>query len=642
MDSLPIIRPVQPKDFAQLLALARVVATENDAFAWGDLCSSGEEGILSEMWIPDQSQARPKHRETFVCEIEGYNGIVGAYTLQPNDLPRCSHIAKCAYMVAPDARGHGLGKQLCAHSLREGRRHRYTGVHLDMVVSTNIPAIKVFSSCGFKLMCTLPKVFRHAVEGLVDAHTMFHDFNGSESDRSRRTSFASVEFANASTNYKFMIGDEINLRLQPVPSFTIQPPLPEGVSFCSSTGVIHGVPLRSCPEITYQIVAGEARFQVSERVSNSEASVCINEAFAAQLENIIDVRDMPKEPLRIRAYGDWMIWMVHRAWLNDPTLVELNFTNMHMPEPNIEPRIAPKLMKAMETNTYIQVLSLSNANVQKLQGIELANALRMNCTVKTLNLESNCLDSISVRQLALSIRDNGASTIEQLRVSHQRQMGNLFFGRPAEEAVGMMMQRNMTIVKLGFECDDAHWRNEIDRALVRNNDKLRRTLQGTSSDADHAGYDEEKTLGQIKLQEVPSMEVSPHDFFHEGNDHRAILRSYMAQNLQLPTPQQLQHYAKSVGSVIPYTSTAPLIRACRSWLLENAVGNGAIVVDAFGVASEGTLNSWQESNERWNVDVGTLVGTRLNFKSDREPLLFLSNNWSPWLGSTKRRSRGGA
>jgi len=97
----------------------------------------------------------------------------------------------------------------------------------------------------------------------------------------------------------------------------------------------------------------------------SIAVVCINEAFAAQVENVVDVADMPREPARTRTFGDWMIWMVHRAWLNDPTLIEFSFNSMHMPLPHLESRIAPKLMEAMKSNTYIEVLSLSNANVQK-------------------------------------------------------------------------------------------------------------------------------------------------------------------------------------------------------------------------------------------------------------------------------------
>jgi hypothetical protein len=45
-----------------------------------------------------------------------------------------------------------------------------------------------------------------------------------------------------------------------------------------------------------------------------------------------------------------------------------------------------------------------------------------------------------------------------------------------------MMQSNMTIVKLAFQCDDAHWRNEIDRALVRNNDRMRRKVQSAKGE----------------------------------------------------------------------------------------------------------------------------------------------------------------
>eukprot|EP00913_Durusdinium_trenchii_P001790 g1658.t1 len=166
----------------------------------------------------------------------------------------------------------------------------------------------------------------------------------------------------------------------------------------------------------------------------------INEAFATQVEAVTQIENLLPEPPRIRgSYGDWMIWMVHRAWLNDPSLVDFNFGNMrlgpnrthkhgaflHMPPGHIEPRIAPKLVNAMARNTHIEILTLSNSNLQKAQGCELGTSLRQNTTVKSVNLESNWLDS------------------------------NAFFGRPTEEAVGQMMWSNESIVKLGFECDDA-------------------------------------------------------------------------------------------------------------------------------------------------------------------------------------------
>lgn len=319
-------------------------------------------------------------------------------------------------------------------------------------------------------------------------------------------------------------------------------------------------------------------------------------------------------------------------------LVDFNFDNMHMPAPHLEPRIAPKLMKAMCTNTYIEVLSLSNSNVQKSTALELADALRQNSIVRTLNLEGNCLDSNSIREIAFGIKDNADSHLEQLRLQHQQGMGN-FCGRPTEEALGHMMHRNQTIVKLGFECDDAHWRNSIDRALVRNND-VRRRRQSLLTVEELDAPAEEKTLGQLALQASPAPTVT--DFFDDGSPQHGLLRAYMAQNLQLPNTAQLQHYAKNHETPMPYTIAAPLIKQCRTWLLDAALESDIFVVDAFGMSSMGTLRAWQEVAERWNVEICSEEIGRLTFKANKEPSIFLSDSWTSWLNRTKPASEGGA
>ena len=60
---------------------------------------------------------------------------------------------------------------------------------------------------------------------------------------------------------------------------------------------------------------------------------------------------------------------VHRAWLDDPTLVDFDFTNTPMPPAHIEPRIAPKLVRAMETNSHIENLTLYDSNLQKAESL---------------------------------------------------------------------------------------------------------------------------------------------------------------------------------------------------------------------------------------------------------------------------------
>merc|ERR1719330_2217594 len=273
--------------------------------------------------------------------------------------------------------------------------------------------------------------------------------------------------------------------------FSVQPPLPEGLNLDPYSGVVSGSASAGCSsmsthiltvsfstELSLQIEGGgdlsmTRRFSSHQSCGGSSDALMINEDFARKLEHIVDAAGLLPEPVKAREYGNWMIWMVHRAWIDDESLIELDFTSMHMPPCHNEKRIAPKLMRAMATNTHLEVLSLSNSNLERAAGLMLAEALRQNGTLLELDLASNWLDSNTVRELALAIQSNPKCALEHFRVSPQKQMGQ-FFGRPTEQAVGEMMQTNETIVKLGFDCDDAHWRNVIDRALLRNNDYWRK------------------------------------------------------------------------------------------------------------------------------------------------------------------------
>ncbi len=47
-----------------------------------------------------------------------------------------------------------------------------------------------------------------------------------------------------------------------------------------------------------------------------------------------------------------MIWMVHRCWLNDPTLDVLDFSCMEMPLPHVEPRCAVQAIAEAEKDGW--------------------------------------------------------------------------------------------------------------------------------------------------------------------------------------------------------------------------------------------------------------------------------------------------
>merc|ERR1719460_3220774 len=95
-----------------------------------------------------------------------------------------------------------------------------------------------------------------------------------------------------------------------------------------------------------------------------------------------------------------------KSSLNDPSLTDFSFSNMQMPLPHLEPRVAPKLMKALERNTYITTLNLSNVNMQKPEGPTMAAALKVNKTLVHVNIESNNVDTASMCKMAEALKEN--------------------------------------------------------------------------------------------------------------------------------------------------------------------------------------------------------------------------------------------
>ena len=75
-------------------------------------------------------------------------------------------------MVAPDARGKGIGRALCIHSLDKARRLGFRSMQYNLVASTNKGAIRWWTEMGFETVGTVPGAFNHSTEGYVDALIM--------------------------------------------------------------------------------------------------------------------------------------------------------------------------------------------------------------------------------------------------------------------------------------------------------------------------------------------------------------------------------------------------------------------------------------------------------------------------------------
>ena len=94
------------------------------------------------------------------------------YKLIPNHVGLGSHVANASFMVDPAAQGKGAGRAMGEHCLDEARRAGYQAMQFNFVVSTNTAAVELWKKLGFEIVGTLPKAFRHATLGHVDAFVM--------------------------------------------------------------------------------------------------------------------------------------------------------------------------------------------------------------------------------------------------------------------------------------------------------------------------------------------------------------------------------------------------------------------------------------------------------------------------------------
>jgi len=186
-------------------------------------------------------------------------------------------------------------------------------------------------------------------------------------------------------------------------------------------------------------------------------------------ENCEDLAKL--EPSKENNLGWWMIWMVHRLQLDDPSLTVLDFSNLQMPAGDHEQEVAPKLVKALANNHHIQELVMPNANLRAEEARILAETLPSNTSLKILNIDSNVLRP---DDLALVIKGVGSNrSIEELRCNNQY-LGDAGRSRgPALEALLEAVQANTNIVKLGMTITEAHYSNEINKQLMKNRDKVR-------------------------------------------------------------------------------------------------------------------------------------------------------------------------
>lgn len=157
-----VIRPATADDWAAIFPIIQHVVGEGETYA---LPASLSSDAAREYWM-EQPPA-----QTVVAELHG--AIVGTAKMGPNRPGHGDHIGTASFMVAPEARGRGVGRALAEHVVHWHRDEGYRGIQFNAVVETNTPAVRLWQDLGFAIVGTVPDAFRHPSEGLVALHVMY-------------------------------------------------------------------------------------------------------------------------------------------------------------------------------------------------------------------------------------------------------------------------------------------------------------------------------------------------------------------------------------------------------------------------------------------------------------------------------------
>uniref|UniRef100_M3YZV2 Leiomodin-3 n=1 Tax=Mustela putorius furo TaxID=9669 RepID=M3YZV2_MUSPF len=158
---------------------------------------------------------------------------------------------------------------------------------------------------------------------------------------------------------------------------------------------------------------------------------------------------------------------LRRVRQNDPDMKELNLNNIE----NIPKEMLLDFVNAMKKNKHIKTFSLANVGADENVAFALANMLRENRSITTLNIESNFITGKGIVAIMRCLQFN--ETLTELRFHNQRHM----LGHHAEMEISRLLKANTTLLKVGYHFELPGPRMVVTNLLTRNQDKQRQKRQ---------------------------------------------------------------------------------------------------------------------------------------------------------------------
>ncbi|WP_166390794.1 GNAT family N-acetyltransferase [Nocardioides ochotonae] len=156
-----VIRTATDADWAQIWPFLQETVQAGETYAY-PLDLTPEAG--RRLWM----QAPPGRTAVLVEDGE----VLGSATMGPNRPGRGSHVGTASFLVAPAARGRGVGRALGEHVVQWHRDQGFRAIQFNAVVETNTAAVRLWRALGFRIVGTVPEAFDSAAHGLVGLHVM--------------------------------------------------------------------------------------------------------------------------------------------------------------------------------------------------------------------------------------------------------------------------------------------------------------------------------------------------------------------------------------------------------------------------------------------------------------------------------------
>ncbi|OCT97736.1 tropomodulin-1 isoform X2 [Xenopus laevis] len=149
---------------------------------------------------------------------------------------------------------------------------------------------------------------------------------------------------------------------------------------------------------------------------------------------------------------------------NDPDLVDVNLNNIR----NIPILTLKDYAEAMKTNTHVQKMSIVGTRSNDPVAYALADMLKVNSTLKSLNVESNFISGTGILSIIESLQYN--TSLVELKIDNQSQP----LGNKVEMEIASMLEKNSTLLKFGYHFTQQGPRLRASNAMMNNNDLVRK------------------------------------------------------------------------------------------------------------------------------------------------------------------------